>query len=283
MNLFIDDEVIIPRWVDATNAFGRHYIPGWRVRGVNRWDTNALEFKAFLAVVNMTGILGFANREEMFRRGPREFAYIHSITSVRRFSTLLLAWHYVNVEEYRIMEPALQAAYRRAHPFYQVEGLVETLQNRFRRYYRPGQLVDIDEQCIPWKGRHRCRCYNPKKPVKWHFKVFSLNDAGSGYCSNFYFYEGKAETRPPGIPATEFPFYKLFTSPGGEDPDQYRNKNHILATDNWFTSVEALQRVVESGNHCIGTVKGNRGGDELIALIQYNVIMFAVHLDNSMI
>jgi hypothetical protein len=169
------------------------------------------------------------------------------------------------------MEPEEQAAYRRAHPFYQVEPLVELLQARVRRYYEPGQLVDIDEQCIPWKGRHRCRCYNPKKPVKWHFKVFSLNDSSTGYCSNFYLYEGKAETRPPRMEATVFPFYRLFTNPGGEFPDQYRNKNHILATDNWFTSVEAMDRVVASGNHLLGIVKMNRTGWKIGETIMYQL------------
>jgi hypothetical protein len=273
-NLFIDN-IVVQQWVTATNEFGRQYVRGWVRGGAAKWDTNLIEFRAFLATINLTGILQWPSRDEMFRRGVREFPFLHRIMTKKRFSTLLIAWHYVSVANYHNMEAEEQAAFRRAHPFYQVEPLVELLQARFRRFYEPGQLVDIDEQCIPWKGRHRCRCYNPKKPVKWHFKVFSLNDSSSGYCSNFYFYEGKAETRPPGMEATVFPFYRLFTNPGGELPDQYRNKNHILATDNWFTSVQAMDRVVASGNHLLGTVKANRSGIEL-----YNERMLAIDYYN---
>lgn len=28
--------------------------------------------------------------------------------------------------------------------------------------------ADIDEQIVPWKGRHRCRFFNPSKPERWH-------------------------------------------------------------------------------------------------------------------
>ena len=55
-------------------------------------------------------------------------------------------------------------------------------------------------------------------------------------------------------------------------PYQYRNKNHVLATDNWFTSVESSALIIESGNHCIGTVKSNRTGD----VRQYLETMFAL-------
>jgi hypothetical protein len=274
VNLFIDD-AIVGTWVASTNEFGRQYIRGWVRGGVAKWDTNLIEFRAFLATINLSGVMQWPSRDEMFRRGTREFPFLHRIITKKRYSTLLIAWHYVSVRDYHNMEPEEQAAFRRAHPFYQVEPLVELLQARFRRFYEPGQLVDIDEQCIPWKGRHRCRCYNPKKPVKWHFKIFSLNDSSTGYCSNFYFYEGKAEMRPPGMEATVFPFYRLITNPGGEHPDQYRNKNHVLATDNWFTSIQAMDRVVASGNHMLGTVKANRSGIEL-----YNERMLAIDYYN---
>ena len=68
-------------------------------------------------------------------------------------------------------------------------------------------------------------------------------------------YEGKAEVRPPGgVSSIEYPVYlsipevNLFVNPGGKGPDQYnRNKNFIIAnTDNWFTSIEAMDRVRES-------------------------------------
>ena len=64
-----------------------------------------------------------------------------------------------------------------------------------------------------------------------------MNDATSGYCSNFYIYEGKTENRPQGIEATVYPYYRLVAHPGEWNPDQYLNKNHVNNTDNWFSSL----------------------------------------------
>jgi len=39
----------------------------------------------------------------------------------------------------------------------------------------------IDEMAIAFKGRHRCKRYNPNKPDKWHLKSYCLNDSETGY------------------------------------------------------------------------------------------------------
>ena len=113
--------------------------------------------------------------------------------------------------------------------------------------------MDIDEQCIPFKGRHKCKCYNPKKPETFHFKAFGLNDAITGYLSNFYLYGGKAENRPADVPATLWPLKKLLLYA------QYISKNHILATDNWYSSILAAE-FVKGTIHAeyLGTIKVNK-------------------------
>ena len=105
--------------------------------------------------------------------------------------------------------------------------------------------------CV-FKGRHRCRCYNPNKPEKWHFKAFCLNDSGSGYLHRFYMYQGSTEQRPNDITATLYPSYKLLGN------EEYHNTGHVLHTDNWFTSLPELVLCRQRGIHCIGTVKTNK-------------------------
>jgi hypothetical protein len=73
-----------------------------------------------------------------------------------------------------------------------------------------------------------------KKPEKWHFKLFALNDSTNGYMSRFYLYKGRKEQRPGDIPATLWPNKQLIT-------EDMRDKNYIIATDNWFTSMEAVE------------------------------------------
>ena len=73
-----------------------------------------------------------------------------------------------------------------------------------------GQKVDVDDQCIPWSGRHICCCYNPNKPEKWHFKCFALNCFVTGYMRGMRIYGASAELRPANIPATLWPIVQLF-------------------------------------------------------------------------
>jgi hypothetical protein len=259
MNLFIDD-VVVNNFVENTNKFGRRYVKGWVKRGRTVGDTCVEEMRALFATWHLVGLNKSISRDELFRKGPREFPFIHRLFTRKRFDNLMVAIHYVSIEEYRLLDEEGKKAYRKAHPFYLVEPYVELLKVRFRKYWRVGQRCGIDEQGIPWKGRHICRCFNNAKPHPFHFKVLSLNDSSNGYCSNFYLYEGKAEFRPPGVKATVWPFIKLLTDPGGEDPDQYLNKNHMVSADNWFNGFVACSTVQESGNECNGTVRSNRLG-----------------------
>jgi hypothetical protein len=168
--------------------------------------------KAFIAIIIHSGIVRYPSREDMFCRTSKGDAFVKSLMSKDRFDKLMAAWHYADVEEYHRMTADEQLEYRKAHPFYHAEELMTTLAEKFMAAWDAGQLLDIDESCIPWKGRHRCRCYNPKKPIKWHFKMLCLNDSSNGYCINFDAYLGKSEPRPPGMSATCYPTYKLFTN-----------------------------------------------------------------------
>ena len=43
--------------------------------------------------------------------------------------------------------------------------------------FHAGQLLIDEQSIIPWKRRHKCRCYNTNKPAKCHFNLFALSDA----------------------------------------------------------------------------------------------------------
>ena len=83
-----------------------------------------------------------------------------------------------------------------------------------------------------------------KKPEKWHFKVFALNDAITGYMFDFYSDEGASEVRDEDVKATTQPILKLFC-----ENQTYRNRNHVLITDNWYSGMENLWQVLDTGNH----------------------------------
>ena len=93
----------------------------------------------------------------------------------------------------------------------------------FTAAFHMGQFCDIDEQSIPFKGRHLYRYFNPNKPHKFHFKLFALNDTATGYMKKFYFYTGADGEKDDSVEATTRPVKVLFG-----DVDEFRNKNLLL-------------------------------------------------------
>jgi len=58
------------------------------------------------------------------------------------------------------------------------------------------------------------------------------------------------------VPATLYPIHKLF-----QPIEKYYKKNHIVATDNWYTSMAVLKYVRDDlCNHFVGTCKTNKKG-----------------------
>ena len=84
--------------------------------------------------------------------------------------------------------------------------------------------------------------------------MFSINDSRTGYQEKFYLYRGKAEEGPETNSATAYPAEVLLA------PTKYHHKNHILCTDNWFTSFQQLKTCLTYGLHMVGTVQKKRKG-----------------------
>src|SRR5690349_21173205 len=101
---------------------------------------------------------------------------------------MLYCWHY---EEAGHQTAAQIEERNAANPFWLVQNYVGHLSERCYQHYQPYQFIDVDEQCIPFMGRHYAVQFNPNKPNKWHFKVFALNCSETGYMYNFFLFPGK--------------------------------------------------------------------------------------------
>ena len=167
------------------------------------------------------------------------------MTTWIRFEQILSAWRYL---------PEDERPQGRQSPFRAVNRFIATLAHNFQSRYQASQRLDIDEQCIPFKGRHSSRCYNSSKPCKFHLKVFALNDSETGYMLNCYLYEGASDIRPAGVCASLNPIIVLL-----QQTNIYANKGHILATVNWYTSVPLLTYVWKTFRmHFVGTCRAIR-------------------------
>lgn len=221
----------------------------------HNWTDITLEdFRVVIAIILYMSVVDIGDRRLYWSTGIYRQYFFDSIRtrmSTHRFDSIVTCLHFEDRVSFSFDE--LEAK-RKANPFWQVDNFVHTLSTNFSAYYTLGRCFDVDEMSIYFKGKHICRCYNPNKPEKWHFKAFALNCSVTGYAWTLYLYHGAAEVRPHGVSATSFPVRKLTANP------ILHHRNHILAIDNWYTSIEVALHLLEIGIHVLGTIKTNRKG-----------------------
>ena len=66
-------------------------------------------------------------------------------------------------------------------PLFLVRPMVDMMQRNFHTKYRPGKELSLDESMCPFKGRVHFKCYNPKKPNRFHIKLFMVSEPSTGY------------------------------------------------------------------------------------------------------
>jgi hypothetical protein len=246
--LFTDE--IIDKFRIATNSYAaRHRFYSWKPKN----DVTNAELKKYWGLVLFMGIFQLPSREMYWNSDLYVGDFVKKTMTFHRFKAITKNLHFWDVSDISADEKQRR---NKLDGYWSVSEFFDMLAANFQLYYQCGQCLNIDEMCIFFKGRHKCKCYNPNKPNKWHLKAFCLNDSQTGYLYNFFMYRGSDEQRPPGMAATLWPVHKLTESPA------LHGKHHLLTTDNWYTSLDTIQEVskIPKRMHSCGTVKSNKKG-----------------------
>ncbi|XP_065195736.1 piggyBac transposable element-derived protein 4-like [Sycon ciliatum] len=130
-----------------------------------------------------------------------------------------------------------------------IRELHDHVQDRCRALYKPRQRIAIDERMVKCKGRASFIQYLPAKPVKWGFKVFAACDAANAILFNFEVFTGQMENAGGLAHDTVL---RLM--------DGVLDKGHVLFTDNFYTSSNLAQSLLDRHTYLVGTVRLNRRG-----------------------
>ena len=249
------DETLIGMLVDNTNKYARCSAYKDTRRGKEWRDVDVAEMKLYLAIVFYMGVVRVPSRQHVFDpAGLFAQEWVFSRMSKTRFDAISRCMHSDAPWD---LSPQERERKNKADPFWQTDKFCERLCENFMHYWMLGQCADLDECSCGFRGKHKCRCFNPAKPHKYHFKMFSWNCSETGYCFCFYWYRGKEEQRPPDVPATLWPITKLTTKVINSQRRIQRN-NFVLTTDNWYTSLHEGIFLARHGIHCCGTLRANR-------------------------
>lgn len=137
---------------------------------------------------------------------------------------------------------------------FKVRPLLDKIKEKFIALPKP-QMLSVDEQIVPFKGKSSLKQYNPKKPVKWGYKLFVLCDS-SGLVHNFYFYTGNipvVEGLPDLGASGNIVLMMSEVIP--------RNEKYLVYFDNWFASLRLFGVLSDLGIGALGTIRTDRFPD----------------------
>ncbi|KAK9711703.1 Transposase IS4 [Popillia japonica] len=109
--------------------------------------------------------------------------------------------------------------------------------------------LSVDEQMVPYFGRHSCKMYIKGKPVRFGFKLWCLCSS-DGYLYKFVPYAGaSADKTTVGLGGgVVLDLLSILENP----------QNHQVFFDNFFSSYKLFSVLCEQGFYASGTIRDNR-------------------------
>jgi len=117
-----------------------------------------------------------------------------------------------------------------------------------QKAFIPDVSLTVDEQLFPTKARCRFTQFMPNKPDKFGIKFWILAELNSKYCLNLKPYLGKDEER-----VTSLGTHVVMTL-----MEPYFGRGYNVTMDNFFTSVELAQKLLDKRTSLVGTLRLNR-------------------------
>ena len=223
---------------------------------VNNWkQVTESELKIFVAHLLVMGVLRKPDMESYWcSTGVCQIPFFGRWMSRNRFTAILANMHLTDDSRNPPFGSPGHDPLAKMRPF------ITMCEDNFKFTYRPLRDLSMDESCCPWKGRLRFRVYNPRKPARFHIKLFQICEATSGYIIGFSVYTGKNscvdETVCTDNDCTTTSKVVMTLASQCELLD----KGHRLYFDNYYSSPELLEELLHRNTSSCGTVRSTRRG-----------------------
>lgn len=137
-----------------------------------------------------------------------------------------------------------------------IRPLIEIINRKFMQFGVWSEELSIDEQMVPYFGRHSCKMYIKGKPIRFGYKLWDLCSS-NGYLYKFIPYVGAEDNFDKEIGLGAQTVLRLTECI--EFPSR-----HQLFFDNFFTGYPLMCILADKGLCATGTVRVNRiGGAQL--------------------
>lgn len=219
--------------IDCTNVYGKKHIKDWI-----DVDTNTLH--AFYGVLLLCGI--YKGRMEpvdsLFRSGEGR-PILSAIMSYRRFQQILRAM--------RFDLHSTRAERRQHDKLAPIRNVWDKWVELLPKFYNPSSNVTIDEDLVGFRGRCPFRQYMKNKPAKYGLKFWVASCSSSAYVWNMQPYLGKEGNQSEKNQGQRVVL------------DLVKGlRGHNITTDNFFTSYDLGQKLLEKHLTLVGTMRRNK-------------------------
>ena len=144
-------------------------------------------------------------------------------------------------------------------PLAKLQPFLDMCNTQFKAAFNPGQNISIDEGTCPWRGRLRFKQFNPRKPNKYHIKIYQVSDPNSGYLIHFKVYTGVGSCHRDGVCSCDGQNTTTKTVMTLCQDAGILDKGHCIYLDNFFTSVSLAEELFSRETLCCGTSRHRIG------------------------
>lgn len=207
------------------------------------FSTNFNEMKAFIGFLLLTGYHHLPQEWMYWSLDPDvSIPFVRETFSRQTFRNIKQNLHLADNSE----------NHDNTDKLFKVRPFFRKLNSNFMKFKIFNHNLSIDEQMIPYRGRHSCKMYIHGKPVKFGYKSWTLASS-EGYVYAFDIYQGKStgnsETNNVGLGGNVvLKLLSVVDSPN----------NHHVYFDNYFTSIQLISKLSNNNFFATGTIRDNR-------------------------
>ena len=253
-NLFFNEETL-KVLVQHTNEYAFLY-PGPEKPDARTWfPTTVKEFRAYLGVSIWMGLHVESSISDFWNTNPLKGAVHEQVfkhISLKRWQQIDRFFH--------VSKPLPPAFSQKESSFDKLKPLSDTLRQAFKKYWKTGTHLAVDETIQRFMGRAKEIVNIPNKPTPEGFKIWVL--ANQGYVLDWMYHcKGQRKGEGPqdlddfwtddlGFNRTQAVVLDLVTQEG-----IVRDHFHILWLDNLFSSGRLFSQLDDEGFGAAGTVR----------------------------
>lgn len=249
---FFNDDVL-SFIVKETNCYAKAFFEDNNLTPSSRaldWkELNTEEFMCFLALLLLQGIVQKPVEKLFWSKRPTiSTPFFREVMTENRYGLIMKFLHFESKE-------TCDDGMNPNNKLRKVSELHEMLVQSFKSAYIPEQEISIDESLIAYKGRLGWKQYIPTKRARFGIKLFQLCESESGYIWNSFIYTGKGT-----YCHEDYEAYGLSTKSVMTLIHDLKGQGYTLATDNYYTSPELAELLIQNRTDICGTLKKNRKG-----------------------